>query len=153
MPDVQASLAAVTLADDCPDAKTPPSGDCAGTDTCRSLCQQSNLQIDLSSSGGSSEAPFEIVEVRVIDERSSVATVIARTPQRWDGSAYVSWDELISPNATIKTSYKISNLMWSTINDAPLRAETYRVEVDVMIGGEVRTISLDGVTREPDVQT
>lgn len=157
-PEVEASLSAVTLADDCPDAAQAAQGDsasgaCESPDDCAPLCSQSNLQIELRAGDGTTALGFSIVEVRVIDESARKATVVTRAPQRWDGATYVAWDERIAPAATLKVSYKISELVSPNDDGTRLRAVNYSVEVDVFIGGVKRTLSLDGVTREPAVAT
>jgi len=155
---VSASLSAVSLADDC-DARGAGAdfAPCESGDNCPSLCQQSNLQIELSSDdGGTSSVSFEVIAVRVLGSttRNPVDTLVARDPERWVANNYVVWDQKIAPSSILKVSYRLSAADFSTeTEDASLVAETYLVEVDVRIDGVLRTLSLDGVTREPDVAT
>lgn len=160
---VNASLSAVSLAEDCPVAKSPSAGDSAGacaTDTpCTSLCQQSNLQIDLASdAGGTAAVAIEITRVRMFASGgdSALGELSFRDPEHWIGSSgYAAWNATLKPASSEKASWKLSAPDWGTLDSARLSGPqaVYRIEVSIKIDGEERTLMLDGVTREPLVST
>ena len=159
---VRASLSAVSLAEDCAQ-KSPPAGDSAGTciagTQCGDLCQQSNLQIDLAADAGGTEGvPVEIVRVRVFASGSddALSELAFRAPQHWvDNSSYAAWDSKLEPASSEKASWKLAAPDWATLDSGRLAAPqaVYRIEVSLKIDGEERTLTLDGVTREPLVST
>ncbi len=170
---VEANLSAVALSYDCDNqpagAKPAPGseGDAApcldGTD-CRSFCQQSSMTIQLKAAAGTGDVAVEIVAVRVISEvaASNRDELMSREPTVWNASSqvYQSWDERLDAGAMISAQYKLSAPDWAalTAGDNTRKAgggsgDTYRVEVDLIIDGVQRTITLGGVSREPDIAT
>jgi hypothetical protein len=161
-PDVSASLSAVSLAEDCGEAKGAPGfgdqGACAEGTECPSFCQQSNLQIDLAADGGDAPVAFAIVAVRVTAENDDGLRddLTSRSPRQWTSNGYVAWDEQIAPSAALKVSYSLSAPDWGALSSTARisnSGQTYRVEVDVRINGVLHTLSRGGVTREPEVAT
>jgi hypothetical protein len=152
---VQASLSAATLADDCA-AKSPPSsaGSCAVNVPCGSPCQQSNVLVALDAEPGRGPVAVEIVAVRLLSSDGKLLDHLdARDPTIWTGSSYGTWDGELAAASSIKAGWNISAPHWADFSDARAPSITYRVEVDLSIDGVLRTLSLDGVTREPIIST
>ncbi|MEA2699648.1 MAG: hypothetical protein QOI66_3919, partial [Myxococcales bacterium] len=160
-PTVTVALAAVALAGDCgisagtSDTGTAlRGGSCAlGSPNCG--CQQSNVQLKVSAGGGTGDVTFEIVRVRVLDHTSGkqLDQLTARSPQKWSGTTYSVWDQKIAPLDDFTASYQTSAPNWTSLSPNGFTNTTYRVEVDLLIGGQPHTVSLDGVTRETPIST
>ena len=158
-PHSTAVLAAVTLANDCGSAKeaAAPSADFAGA--CLAgvpcgLCRQSSMQLQLTAFG---RAVVKIQDVRLIDAKTGavIEHLKPRDPQQWDGAQYVSWDETLVPTVVTKVSYKLSAPNYQLAADANGRfgyQTLYKVEMDVLIGDELHTVTGEA-TREPEVVT
>jgi hypothetical protein len=155
---VEASIASVTLAQDCPAAERGAPGligaDCeAGADDC-GFCQQSSLQLHLEAIGEGAEVPFEIVSIRVTDpEAVLVGTLDARNPRVFEADGYAAWDETLAPGDDLDVSYDTTAPDWYGTSGARFGWGTvYRVEVVVRIDGVERTLSADAM-REPEIVT
>jgi len=157
-PAVTVALAAVALAGDCGggiSAKIAPTGGACATNAPRCGCQQSNVQLKVSAGSGAGDVTFEIVRVRVLDHNSGAQLdqLTARSPQKWSGTTYSVWDQKIAPLDDFTASYDMSAPNWTTLSPNGFMNTGYRVEVDLLIGGQARTVSLDGVTRESPIST
>ncbi len=162
-PHVVASLASVTLADDCLNKASedpafafgrPAAGACEAADSnCLSLCRQTSMQLAFGSSA-THDVKIDIKEVRLLEPstRKLLDTLTSREPRRWSGESYQAWDEIILSNQGVKASYKLSAPGYHWASDARYRLQTYIVEVDVLVDGELRTLSVEA-TREPEVAT
>ncbi len=163
---VTAALSSVTLASDCRTAKQGAglAGDqaapCAANATdCFAYCRQSSMQLQLSSTAVAS-AKIEIRAVRLIDPATGkvLEQLTHRDPQQWSGDQYVDWSEVLSSMATLKATYKLSasQQISGYSSDASSRlsgpGSKYRVEVDIAVDGELRTLSIEA-SREPEVVT
>lgn len=159
-PHSTASIAAVTLAQDCASAKAgalAPEADFAGACAVGApcgLCRQSSVQLEMSSFD---RAIVKIVDVRLIDAKTGklIEHLKPREPSQWNGSQYAPWDETLQPAVMLKASYKLSAPTYQSAgaSDARLGYQTlYKVEVDVMIGDELHTLTSEA-TREPEVVT
>lgn len=155
---VTASLSSVTLASDCGGGAKGVAADAACADgfACPSLCRQSSMQLAFGSLA-THPANIEIRAVRLIDPSSKkvLQTLTSREPQQWSADKYLAWDELLAPGATVKATYKLSAPTFyypAALTDGRSAYQPYRVEVDVAIDGEVRTLQADA-TREPEVAT
>jgi hypothetical protein len=151
-PVVTVALAGVTLGVDYSSGRS--GGSCA-TNVPDCGGQQSNVQLKVSATKGTGNLPLQIVNVRILDQNNGqqLDQLTARAAQKWSGSAYVDWDQQIAPLVDFAASYKLSAPNWSVLSPSGNTKTTYRVEVDLLIGGETRTIGLDGVSREPPIAT
>ncbi len=156
---IGASLASVTLANDCPNAPKVSAdfvaGACAPDSNCF-LCRQSSMQLAFTSSPTSPTraAKVEIRAVRLLDGETKrvLQTLTAREPQKWADEKYVAWDQIVPASGELKASYKLSAPSFSYDTDARLGYRKYIVEVDVAIDEEIRTLQVEA-TREPEVST
>ncbi|MDB4995695.1 MAG: hypothetical protein JWM74_3127 [Myxococcaceae bacterium] len=171
---VTATIAAVTLGDDCGGgssgvAKAPSMQDCAapadaGPDGAASksecgggsYCQQSNVQIAFTTSKGDKAAKVTIVEVTLHDATngSKVDTLATSAPQVWTGSAYAKWDESLQPASDIKASYNLAAPGWSRLSSGTNSyAQKYRLHVTLEIDGVQVILESAVLNREPQVAT
>ena len=157
---VTAALSSVTLADDCQPAQPgkPAESDRAcepGFAGCPSYCRQSSMQLQFGSTA-IGDAKIEIRAVRLIDPATNkvIQTLSHREPKRWLTDHYAVWSEVLPANSTVKATYKLSGASQAIGNySGRLSGGTqYRVEVDVAVDGEVRTLSISA-SREPEVVT
>lgn len=160
---VQASLSGVTLAYDCGvrgGASQEDAAPCQTGFACPDACQQSNLQLALTSTAGTGQAKIVVVAVRIVDPGTGklLDEVSSREPRKWLSDTYQTWDELVSPSASLTVSYKLSAPDWPAIESQTTASRlgpgpVYRIEVELLVDGVSRTIKLEGVTREPEVAT
>ena len=156
---VVASLSSVTLAQDCPAAAGAPrqgdfaEGICAESSGCGSLCRQSSMQLAFVSTA-SAASQIKIVAVRLIDPTTGAVleTLTSRDPQAWSVDKYISWNEILAPNGDLKVTYKLSAPSYSSFSSSRSYAMVYRVEVDVSVDGDVRTL-VGEASQEPEVVT
>jgi hypothetical protein len=158
---VNASLSAVTLADDCASTQSDAPGNGGACLTpggyCGSLCQQSNMQLSLSAVGVG-VATIAVQSVRILDEKNGTMLdeIESRDAQKWNPPKYESWDHKLPASVTLTVSYKLSAPDWGKIDSSGARfsgGKTFRVEVILLVDGVPRTLYIDGVAKEPDVAT
>ena len=159
------SIAGVSLGEDCPasepDARCDPEadagagligGDCDGP-CCGSLCQQSSVTLAIAADGLEGPLAFRVRSVTLLDASgAALSTLRADTPRRWDDAeGYVGWDEQVGVPSEQQVLYDLHDLDWSGITDSYSR--TYRLRLEVEIGGEVRTLTSEETTREAPIVT
>lgn len=116
-------------------------------------CTQSTLQIAFTGQGDV-KSKVELEELRLLDPGSGkpVATIDAREPASWEGSAYQSWDETIGPNQEVKSSYELSVPDWSKVEKAIGGKSSYGhmfvLEVDLKVGDQRQTVRSAQFPRE-----
>jgi hypothetical protein len=157
-PAVTVAVAAVALAGDCSGISSGTSnmkGGACPTATPDCVCRQSTVQLKVSATDGTRAVTFQVVSVRILDPSSGAQLdkLTARSPQKWSGNTYVDWDQTIAPLDDFAASYKTSAPNWTVLSGGRVAQTAYRVEVDLLIDGQARTISIDGVTREPPIST
>jgi len=152
--EVDASIASVTLAEDCGMGAGLIGGErCDSSGDCPSLCQQSSLQLRLVASAEGAEVPFEIVSVRVIDPESGAATSITASNPRTFADGYIAWDETIAPAESLSVSYDTTAPSWGALGAESFGwGHVYHVEVVVRIDGIERTLGAEAM-REPEIAT
>lgn len=167
---VTASISAVALANDCPTAAgaAAPRADCAAVSdagaglvpTCGSICRQSSVQLALTAGAGTTTARIAVMNVRLLDAATGapLETLTAREPQRWSEatSAYLTWDESLPHDTSLRVMYKLSAPTWSTLGSATDRfayTRRYRLEVVITVDGVARTLRSEEITREPEIVT
>ena len=161
------SIAGVSLGEDCPasepDARCDTDGDadsgagliggdCDGP-CCGSLCQQSSVTLAIAADGLEGPLAFRVRAVTLLDASGApLLTLRADTPRRWDETdGYVDWDEQVGVPSEQQVLYDLHDLDWSGITDSYSR--TYRLRVELEIGGEVRTLTSEETTREAPIVT
>lgn len=158
---VTAALSSVTLGDDCNLAKTAPAesdqAPCYGTGVraCQNYCRQSSMQLEFGSTAEHA-AQIEIRAVRLIDPSTGkvLANLKHRDPQQWIKDQYVTWDESLPGLTKIKATYKLSAFSPANAllgHDSRFAAHSYRVEVDVAVNDEVRTLTIEASIEPPVV--
>jgi hypothetical protein len=150
---VDAALISATLAQDCPETSLKADAACIGDGPCTSLCRQSSVQLDFASHDLMA-LKVAIKEVRLIDPATEqvLEKLKFRDPQQWNGEQYTGWNEELGAGVNLKTTYKLSAPSFSSFASGRLYEKTYRVEVDVEIDGQLRTLKVDA-QREPEVVT
>ena len=152
---VEASIASVTLADDCPSAAARPEGDCeSGLIGGCGFCRQSSLQLHLTAGAVGTEVPFELVSIRVFDADGEPVALTARNPREFASGEYRVWDERIAPSDDLSVTYDTSSLDGSSaaFYDGSGRLALLHVVVVVRIDGVDRTLEADA-SREPEIAT
>ena len=155
--EVDASIASVTLGEDCGMGAGLIGGAerCDSSGECPPLCQQSSVQLRLVAGAEGTEVPFEIVSIRVIDPESGEATSITARNPRVFVDGYVTWDETIAPAESLSVSYDTTAPSWGSLGssaDSFGWGHVYTVEMVVRIDGVERTLRADAM-REPEIAT
>ncbi len=156
---VAVELASATLADDCASAGRGLAADaaCAEGVPCPSFCRQSGVQLSVVAEAGDASVPMEVVaiELRSLDG-ALLSTLEARSPTVFDGETFVAWDRQIAPGARLDVRFDTSAPDWTALGGGdPWRTHgvQYRIEMRVRIDGVERLLSLEPVSREPEVVT
>ena len=69
------------------------------------------------------------------------SSLTSRDPQQWSADKYLSWDEILPAGRGLKATYKLSAPSYDFAVDARFgNYQTYNVEVDVAIDGELRIL-------------
>lgn len=117
------------------------------------------MQIAVQIPDGATATKIEIKQVELLDDSGkSVATLTARAPSKWSGSAYVAWDEAIAGKGDLVASYKLSAPDWNKLTGGRWQAASKRfsLRVTVSISDKDRTIEKQSIvptTPEPAVAT
>jgi len=155
---VAVELASATLADDCPTAERPVAdAACAEGVPCPSFCRQSGVQLSVVAEAGDASVPMEVlaIELRSLDG-ALLSTLGARSPTVFDGETFVAWDQQIAPGARLDVRFDTTAPDWTALGAGdPWRTHgvQYRIEMRVRIDGVERLLSLEPVSREPEVVT
>lgn len=158
--DVEASIASVTLADDCATAGEPGpglwAGDCA-EDGCPSFCQQTAVRLTLDAAAEGETVPFEVVSIRLLTMDGALADELSpHDAQLFVDGAYVGWDEQIAPGQSLHVTYDTSAPDWTTIgggNSWATHGMEFRVEMVVRIDGVEQTLEFSPAMREAEIVT
>lgn len=137
-------------------APSTPSGAREVSD--EALCGVPSLQLSLSPRG-EGKATVEVREVRVRDAASGQLLGLrgARKPQRWAGSSYTPWDEVVTAGSgPLQVLYELSFPPSVTASPSGVIAPRggawgVRVEVDLVVNGVVGSLSFETLRHAPDV--
>lgn len=183
-PEVKVELAGVTLGDDCADGvrtkPTPPPpaggasarpsgatapgaalGDCGGPN-CNMpppACEQTVMQLAVHAPADADATKVKITRVELLDEAGQpFGKLTPRTPTKWDGSAYVPWDEAVpAGKAELVVSYKLSSPDWSKTNGRLGAAgKKFTLRVTAAVSDRERTLEMQTIVivmPEPNVVT
>jgi hypothetical protein len=142
-----------------PASDMPAAGSCAPGADCGGLpprqCDQTSMQIAIKGNG--LKTTIKVKRVELLDSSGKVVgTLTARKPMKWDGSAYVAWDEAITGD--VSASYLLSAPDWNTLTKGRWNAANHRFQlrVTVTVGDKDRQIdkqSIVPVLPEPEVVT
>lgn len=162
--EVAAVISGATLGDDCPGEGITDGdadfGACAEDAPCPSLCQQSNVQLAITTSAG--EVPpltFEVLRVTLHDHASGDALeeLSWRSPRAWDDElGYVEWDELLPAPSELSVSYDLSAPAWGSLTGrigSSLWSQPFQLRMLVRIDGEERELRSDAIYRVSDIDT
>lgn len=155
---VDASISGATLGDDCAGVDSGFAGDCDGD--CRAFCQQSNVQLAISTSAGDVDPlVFEVVRVTLHDFESGEALedLTPSEPRVWtEDVGYEAWDERLPAPSELSTTYDLSAPTWSDIAERGfdvLYSRAFQIRMDVLIDGEPRTLMSAELYRVSDIDT
>jgi hypothetical protein len=149
-----------------PARREPPSAsavpaDCAaeGCGGSRYACEPTSMQLSVRSSMAEPTA-IAIKKVELLDKNGLVLGVLTpRTPSKWNGSAYETWDQQIAPSTSLSASYRLSAPLWHEIVDGgrwEAHTKTFQLRVTVGVGSGERTVEKKAITvamMEPPVPT
>lgn len=159
--EVTAAISGATLGDDCPmtgDADID-SGACAPDVPCPALCQQSNVQLAITTGAGDvAPLTWEVLRITLHDFETGEALqeLTWRDPRVWDASTgYGEWDELLPAPSDLATSYDLSAPDWTTIAGrvSALWSAPFQIRMLVAIDGETRELVSGAVYRVSDIDT
>ena len=164
-------LASITLADDCgtsgympppskppPEARQeksagaeasevycPPGGDCG--DRYRG-CAQTSMQLAFSAP---TAAIVKVKKVELLDGMGKYIQDLApRLPSRWNGSAYVAWDEKLDGGKPLSTSYALAAPNWAKLGGR-MEAQSKKYHLHVVVTVDDREHSLEKQSIQPAV--
>lgn len=158
--DVEASIASVTLAEDCVESEPEGArfaGDCAEDTDCGSWCTQTGVQLALDAADGDSSVPFEVVAVRLTTlDGTLVEALDPRGARIFGDDGYEIWNERIEPGQQLNIRYDTSAPDWTAIGGGNAW-ETYgmqfRIEMVVRIDGVDRTLDFAPASRQSEIVT
>lgn len=163
--DVEASIAAVTLGDDCGSSGEPGDpaegpgligGDCDGPG-CGFGCTQTGMRLRLVAAESGDPVPFEVLRVRMYTmDGELVEELSSRNARRFTEEGYIAWDQMVFEGADLAVSYDLDAPDWSAIgSDEAHRTYgmSFRIEADVRIDGIERTLEFEPASREAEVVT
>lgn len=160
--EVEASIASVTLGDDCGaepaarDAGTGLWGDCA-EDRCPSFCEQTGVRLTLDATAEGDPVSFEILAIRLYTmEGALVGELSPREARLFVGGAYTTWDEQIEAGESLHVTYDTNAPDWASIGGGDpwtTYGMSFRVEVRVRIDGVERTLEFSPASREAMIVT
>ena len=166
--DVRASIAAVTLGDDCVTSGEAPSGvpaddggrfagDCAEDAPC-GFCQQTGLNLSLEAGSEGDAVPFEVLEIRLYDMATGALsdTLAPHAAQIFRDGVYQAWDETVEPGDALSVRYDTTAPDWTTIGGGDAwstHGMSFRVEMDVLVDGVPQTLEFSPASREAEIVT
>lgn len=160
--EVDASIASVTLGDDCGSERAPgliAPGDCAPGTECPSFCTQTGVRLSLEAQDAdvTEAVPFEVLRLRMYTmDGEQVEELSGRNPRVFLESGYEGWDEMIESGDSLHVTYDLNAPDWARIGDGDAWSTygmSFRIEVDVRIDGVEQTLEFSPASREPEVVT
>lgn len=164
--EVEASIASVTLADDCAASGAPAerrdpglwAGDCAeDSDGCGSWCTQTAVQLSIDAGEGDTAVPFEVLSVRVRSMDGELLDELdPRSARVFFDDGFGPWDERIEPGTTLDVRYDTSAPDWGTIgggNAWSTYGMQFRIEMRVRVDGVERTLEFAPASRDAEIVT
>lgn len=140
-------------------AESVSAGACAGPGGCPPMpqpaCEQTSMQISIKARG--QKTKIKIKRVELLDTKGKVVgELTARSPMRWNGSTYVTWNEAVTEDGSV--SYKLTAPDWQKLTNGRWNAgaSRWQLRVTVTVGDRDRTIDKQSITPalpEPEVAT
>jgi len=114
----------------------------------------SNIQIAFFASQASEPAVVVLKNVELLDNDSgnTVATLASRSPQVWNGSSYVAWNERITPGGDLQASYTLQSPPWSQLDGGRV-SRVYRLRATFEIDGQEVVLESGELHREVAMPT
>lgn len=116
-----------------------------------------NVQLAFVAGAASTSASVEVVSVTLVDATSGsvVDTLEASSPQVWNGSGYVPWNQQVTPGGDLRASYQLSAPAWSSIDPGGRNAysRTFKLRVTLRIDGVDVLMQSTDLNREAQFQT
>ena len=121
-----------------------------------------NVQMAFFASEAKAPASIAIINVILVDGRTgdTVETLQASTPGIWNGHAYETWNEKVTPGGDLRASYTLSAPKWSAIDgtgsrnsEATSYSTPFRLRITLRIDGSDVTIESGELQREPQMVT
>lgn len=160
---VEAAISGATLGDDCPgtgDADID-SGACAPDVPCPSLCQQSNVQLTITTTATGEIAPltWEVTRVTLHDQATGelLQELTWRDPRVWsEDDGYLEWDELLPAPSDLSTTYDLGAPDWTSVSErvgGSFWSQPFQIRMTVEVDGVARELVSDAVYRVSDIDT
>ena len=158
---VDAAISGATLGDDCPSEGIDgdiDSGACAEGLPCPSFCQQSNVQLSITTrEGEGGPLTWELIRVTLHDFETGeeLQELAPREPRVWTEDDYSEWDELLPVPSTLSTTYDLEAPDWGVIGGrlTDLWSRGLQIRMLVEIEGDARTLTSGAVYRVSDIDT
>ena len=124
-------------------------GRCAGPNCfrpSRRACQQTTMQLTLTTADKSPVGGAEVVKVELLDEatKESFGDLAPRNPTVWVAGSYRPWDGTVAPGDSLNVSYQLSAPNWSDAKLGGSRAaaagKSFLLRVTLRIAGRDQTI-------------
>lgn len=157
--EVDASVASVTLADDCGGSgfASREAGDCAPDVPDCGFCQQTGVRLSIEGAPTGESVPFEVLDVRMFtDDGRLVETLSPTGLSIFDGSSYVEWDQMVRPGDSLHVNVDTGAPDWAAIGGGDIWSTygmSFHIEVRVRIDGIEETLTFSPASREPEVVT
>lgn len=159
--EVEASIASVTLGDDCGGERMGEpglwAGDCAEDGECPSFCEQTGVRLTLEAGAEGDPVLFEVLSIRLTTlEGGLVDELDPRDARLFVDGAYTAWDEQIEAGESLHVTYDTSAPDWAAIGGGDpwsTYGMSFRVEVRVRIDGVERTLDFSPASREAMIVT
>jgi len=159
--EVDAVISGATLGDDCPESGVDgdiDSGACPADAPCPSFCQQSNVQLAITTSEGGGVVTWQVMRVTLHDSETGeeLQELAPRDPRVWSESdGYGEWDELLPAPSELSTSYDLQAPDWNDLQSrsSDFWSRSYQIQMLVEVGGVERTLVSSAVYRVSDIDT
>jgi hypothetical protein len=121
------------------------------------LCEEPSVQLSFTTRGeGSATVEVQQVRVRAADSGQLLGVRGVAKPQRWNGTAYVPWEQtLTGATAPLQVLYELTFPVSTSSGVLPIGAPGgawgVRVEVDLLVNGVKGTVSFETLRYAPDV--
>jgi hypothetical protein len=130
-------------------------GACAGgPGSCRGpsqpACEQTAMQLSVKVPAGVAASSIKVKKVELLDDAgTAVGELTARAPTKWDGGAYIAWDEALPGGAAqLSASYKLTQPDWNKLTGGRMNAPSkrFRLRVTFAIGSKDRVVEKQSIT-------
>ncbi len=126
-----------------------PAARCAGPNCGRGRCDQTSMQLAIVTQAGMKPTTFKITKVELLDEKGKLLeTLTSRDPSQWKDAKYVTWDQTLAANQTLKASYALTAPSWDKLTNGRWNAHsrTFQLRVTMTVGSGTRTVEKQAIT-------